>query len=71
MNKQHKENLKIKQVIPIDVEGNIYFTVDYTRWNELKWYKKIFGFISKKYKSKFIDKKGFDVSFKHHYNEHI
>ena len=35
--------------------GDIAGSADYTRWNKAKWYQKILGFISNRYKNKFID----------------
>ena len=35
----------------------------YTRYNQLPWWKKAMCFFSRNYKSKFIDMKGFEMTF--------
>ena len=49
-------------VMFIDDSNNVIGQADYTRWNKLPWYKKLFGYFFYCYKRKFIDMKGFEVS---------
>ena len=47
--------------ILVDKDGDWFGEADYTRWNELPWYKQLWGNIFYSYKRKYIDMKGFEV----------
>ena len=50
-----------QRIILVMGDGSHYGLPDYTKWNKLAWYKKVWGFIFRRYKRKFIDMKGFSV----------
>lgn len=51
--------------LEIDSNGDIHGLPDYTRYNNLNWFKKSLCMLSYRYKRKFIDIKGYKIkSFK-------
>ena len=50
------------RVIFITKDNSIMGHADYTRYNELPWWKKVICFFSPTYKLKYIDVKGFKVN---------
>lgn len=48
-------------IILVDEDNNWIGEADYTRWNELPWYKQLWGNIFYYYKLKYTDVKGFEV----------
>lgn len=45
----------------VDEKGDLICKADYSEWNKLVWYKKIFGKLYPKYKKRFIKYKGFEL----------
>lgn len=43
----------------ISKDGRLFGQADYTRWKKCKWWQKVLGAISWKYKRQFVDYKPF------------
>ncbi|KKK47335.1 hypothetical protein LCGC14_3156250 [marine sediment metagenome] len=50
-----------KGVFIVSKDGNIFGKADKTKWNALKWYKKLYGFFNRQYKSSHIEIKPFTI----------
>lgn len=56
-----KDYLEEETILLIDEYNNVIGEANYDRWNELPWYKRLFGYFFYCYKRKFIDLEGFAV----------
>ena len=53
--------MEAKATFLIDDKGNVIGSSDYSRFNKLKWYQKLYGSIYKPYKNRFVDLKPFKI----------
>lgn len=51
-------------IIMIDDKNNLFGQADYTRFNNAKWYQKLWAKISPKYKRSLIDIKPLECTYK-------
>jgi len=52
------------RIILVDENGNYLGKADDSRFINAKWHQKLLGNISRRYKRKFIDVKGFNIKLK-------